>query len=92
MVNVRSPAMNIEMRKARAKILKRILNSLTVEITELKTKGESNTEELDLARNAITSFCDKLWPFSLENGNIRHAHYGPQGPRHNHGHTTKQAA
>jgi hypothetical protein len=83
--------MNIETRKARAKILKRILNSLTVEITELKTRGEYDTEELDLARNAITRFCDRLWPLSLENVKIRHAHYGPHGHRH-HDHTMMRAA
>ena len=84
--------MNIETRKARAKILKRILNSLTVEIAELKQRGESNTDELDVARNAITRFCDKLWPFALENVKIRHAHYGSGGHRHHHNHAMMRAA
>ncbi|KAB0672231.1 hypothetical protein F6V30_06610 [Oryzomonas sagensis] len=83
--------MTIEMRKARAKILKRILNSLTVEISELKARGESDTEELDLARNAITKFCDKLWPLSLDTVKIRHAHHGARGHRH-HGHPMMRAA
>ena len=83
--------MNIETRKARAKILKRILNSLTVEISELKTRGEPNIEELDLARNLISRFCDKLWPFTLENVKIRHAHYGTREHRH-HDHAMIRAA
>ncbi|KAA0893417.1 hypothetical protein [Oryzomonas rubra] len=83
--------MTIEMRKARAKILKRILNALTVEISELKARGESDTEELDLARNAITKFCDKLWPLTLDTVKIRHAHYGARG-HHHHGHPMMRAA
>jgi hypothetical protein len=83
--------MNIEMRKARAKILKRILNALTVEIGELRARGEADTEDLDLARNAITRFGDKLWPLSLDSVKTRHAHYGPRG-HHHHEHPTKRAA
>jgi hypothetical protein len=83
--------MNIEMRKARTKILKRILNSLTVEINELKSRGEADTEELDLARNAITKFCDKLWPLSLDTVKIRHVYYGASGHRH-HDHPVIRAA
>jgi len=83
--------MNLESRKARAKILKRILNALTVEITELKMRGESNIEELDLARKSISNFCEKLWPFSSENVKVRHAHYGSKGHR-NHDHNTMRAA
>ncbi|QEM69234.1 hypothetical protein FO488_14420 [Geobacter sp. FeAm09] len=77
--------MNIEIRKARARILKRIVNSLTVEIKELRARGETDTEELDLARNAIAKFCDRLWPLSLDDVKIRHAHYGVRG-RHHHNH------
>jgi|GEM_PF-4044592 len=84
--------MNIEIRKARAKILKRILNSLTVEIGELKARGEADTEELELARSAITKFCDKFWPLSLENVKIRHAHHGPRGGHSHHGHSMMRAA
>lgn len=67
--------MSIETRKARVKILKRILNSLAVEINELKLRGESDVEELENARSAITKFCDKLWPFSTDS-KVRHTHYG----------------
>lgn len=83
--------MSIEMRKARVKILKRILNSLTVEISELRARGESDTEELENARNAITRFCDKLWPFSMDSTGIRHAYYGTRG-HHHHNPTTMSGA
>jgi len=69
-------AMSIEMRKARAKILKRILNSLTVEIHELKTRGESDIEDLENARSAITRFCNKLLSCSRGSNISRHAHNG----------------
>ena len=58
--------MSIEIRKARVKILKRILNSLAVEIHELKLRGESDIDELENARTAITRFCDRLWPYSMD--------------------------
>lgn len=73
---MRGATMNIETRKARAKMLKRILNSLTVEISELRARGEVDTEELDFAQNAITKFCDKLWPLSLGSVEASHAHRG----------------
>ena len=56
--------MDIESRKTRVKILRRILNSLTVEISQLRSRGETDTGDLELARQAISRFCDKLWPVS----------------------------
>lgn len=75
--------MSIEIRKARVKILKRIINSLAVEINELKSRGESDIEELENARIAITKFCDKLWPFSMDSTRVRHTHYGSREYHHN---------
>ena len=83
--------MSIEMRKARAKVLKRILNSLTVEIAELKARGETETEELENARNAITKFCDRLWPFSMDSTRIRHSSHGRRS-QHLHSHPMMRAA
>lgn len=73
--------MDVEMRKARAKILRRILNSLKVEIRQLKAQGESDTGDLDLAQQAISRFCEKLWPLSLETS--RSARTSTQGQRQN---------
>jgi hypothetical protein len=75
--------MSSETRKARVKILKRILNSLAVEINELKLRGESDIDELENARTAITKFCDKLWPFSMDSSKVRHTHYGSRDYHHN---------
>lgn len=75
--------MSIEIRNARVKILKRIINSLAVEINELKSRGESDIEELENARIAITKFCDKLWPFSMDSTRVRHTHYGSREYHHN---------
>jgi len=75
--------MSIEMRKARVKILKRILNSLTVEINELKSQEESDIEELEHARSAIINFCDRLVTCSRDSIIIRHAHYGTREYHHN---------
>lgn len=75
--------MSIEARKARVKVLKRILNSLAVEITELKQRGVSDIEELENARTAITKFCDKLWPFSMDSTKVVHTHYGSREYHHN---------
>jgi hypothetical protein len=81
--------MGVEMRKARVKILKRLLNSLTVEIGELKARGMDDTEDLDLARNAITRYCNKLWPLSLDSARSRPARHGA---REDHGHLIRRAA
>jgi len=75
--------MGIEMRKARVKVLKRILNSLAVEINELKLRGVSDIEELENARTAITKFCDKLWPYAMDSTKVRHTHYGSREYHHN---------
>jgi hypothetical protein len=77
-IRERRVVMTIEMRKARAKVLKRILNSLSVEINELKTRGESDVEDLESARNLIIKFCDKLWPLSIDSAMIRYASYAPR--------------
>ena len=56
--------MDIDIRKARVKNLRRILNSLSIEIKELKAKGLRETDDLNQALLLITQFCEKLWPFS----------------------------
>jgi hypothetical protein len=66
------------MKKARVKVLKRIINSLTVEINELRMRGESDIEELETARSAIIKFCNRLLPGSKDSIIIRHAHDGPR--------------
>ena len=83
--------MGIEMRKARVKILKRILNSLAVEINELKLRGESDVEELENARTAITKFCDRLWPYSMDSTKLKHSHYGSREYHHNPSHIMRAA-
>jgi hypothetical protein len=75
--------MGVEMRKARVKILKRVLNSLTVEISELKARGMNDTEDLDFARNAITRYCNKLWPLSLGSARSKRTRH-TIGDDHNH--------
>lgn len=52
--------MEVDTRKARVKSLKRILNSLSVEIKELKSKGLSDTEDLNQAQVSISRFCVKI--------------------------------
>ena len=64
-----SITVSLETRKVRAKSLKRISNSLLVEINELKTQGLSNTEDLEKALGEIRKFCDKLSQGS--NGTVR---------------------
>jgi len=71
-------AMSMEMRKARVKILKRILNSLSVEINELKMRGEPDIEELETARSAIIKFCNRMLPGSRDSTSARNAHNGPR--------------
>ena len=71
-----------EARKARVKSLKRIINSLSIEINELKLRGESDIEYLENARNVILRYCDKLMPVSTEDCSIRHAHYGSREFHH----------
>ena len=83
--------MSIEMRKARAKILKRIMNSLTVEINELKSRGEFDIEDLENARNAVKKFCDKLWPISMDSASNRHSRRGTRD-HHHHNHHMMRAA
>lgn len=64
--------MEVDTRKARVKSLKRILNSLAVEIKELRAKGLGDTEDLDQAQLSISRFCEKIWPFP--SGSVRHMH------------------
>jgi phosphoribosylformylglycinamidine (FGAM) synthase PurS component len=72
----------VEIRKARVKSLKRIINSLTIEIKELNTQCEFDIESLETARNEIIKFCDKLLPNSMDTGTIRHAYYGSREYHH----------
>jgi hypothetical protein len=83
--------MNMETRKSRAKILKRILNSLTVEINELKARGESDTEDLDIARNAITRYSDKLCSYAMDSTRAKHPRPAPNA-HHHYSHPTLRAA
>ena len=72
--------MEIDTRKARTKNLKRILNSLTIEIKEIKARGLEDTEDLEQAHMLITRFCEKIWPFSVS------PIQQPQGPEQNQDH------
>jgi len=83
--------MSIEIRKARVKSLKRIINSLAVEINEFKLRGESDIADLENARNSIIKYCDKLVPCSIDTSSIRHAHYGSR-EYHHHTPTMMRAA
>lgn len=83
--------MEVETRKARVKSLKRILNNLSIEIKELKTRGFSHTEELDQAQALLNRFCEKLWPYvtdtvqDVHNNRIvhhnRHVHFHQDAAR-----------
>jgi hypothetical protein len=70
--------MSFEMKKARVKVLKRIINSLSVEINELRMRGETDIEELETARSAIIKFCNRLLPSSRDSVIFRHSHDGPR--------------
>jgi len=76
--------MDVDTRKARVKSLKRIINCLSIEIKEIKTKGLGDTEELDLAQESISRFCEKIWPFSIATKRSTHPHPTSHSPHHRH--------
>jgi hypothetical protein len=87
----RGQRMEVDTRKARVKSLKRILNSLSVEIKELRTRGLADTEDLDQAQISIARFCEKILPFPT--GSVRHMHdYRLAHPHQQHHHNPPRRA